>query len=59
MGGDDIYIGNGEEVVLASLSDSYSELDTISVGTSGSFSCSILHHLLTTFNLRKEYKILV
>jgi len=35
MGGDDVYISSGEEVVLASLSDSYSELDTISVGASG------------------------
>ena len=59
MGEDDIYIGNREEVVLASLSDSYSELDTISVSASRPSFCSILHHLLTTFNLRKKYMILV
>ena len=34
MGKNDIYIGNREEVVLASLSESYSKLNTISVGTS-------------------------
>ena len=56
---DDVYIGNGEEVVLASLSDSYSELDTISISASRPSFCSILHHLLTTFNLRKKYMILV
>ena len=59
MGEDDVYIGNGEEVVLALLSDSYSELDTISVSASRPSFCPILHHLLTTFNLRKKYMILV
>jgi len=59
MEGDNVYIGSREEVVLALLSDSYSELDTISVGASGSSSCSILHCLLTTFDLRKEYTILI
>ena len=37
--------------VLDSLSDSYSELDTISVGVSGPSSYPTLHHLLTTFCL--------
>jgi len=59
VGEDDVYISNGEEVVLVLLSDSYSELDTISVNASRLSSCPILHHLLTTFNLRKEYMILV
>ena len=59
VGEDDVYIGNKEEVVLVSLSDSYSELDTISVSASRPSSCLILHYLLTTFNLRKEYMILV
>jgi len=59
VGGDNIYIGNGEKVVLASLSESYSKLDAISVGTNGPSSYPTLHCLLTTFNLRKEYMILV
>ena len=50
---DGVYISNREEVVLALLSDSYSELDTISVSVSGPSSCPILHCLLTTF-LPKE-----
>jgi len=57
IGEDDIYIS--KNVVLASLSDLYSELDAISVDTSGPFSYPILHCLLTTFNLRKKYTILV
>jgi len=32
---DDIYLGSREEVVLISLSDSYSKLNVISVGASG------------------------
>ena len=59
MGGDDVYISSEEEVVLALLSDSYSELDTIFVDTIGPSFYPTLHHLLTTFNLRKEYIILV
>ena len=59
MGGDNVYIGSGDKIVLASLSNLYSELDAISVGTSGLFFCSTLYCLLTTFNLRKEYIILV
>ena len=59
MGGDDVYIGSGDKIVLASLSNLYSELDAISVDTSGLFFCSTLYCLLTTFNLRKEYIILV
>ena len=54
VGEDDVYISSGEEVVLASLSDLYSELDVISVDTGRLSSCPILHHLLTTFNLRKS-----
>jgi len=59
VGGDDIYIGNEKEVVLALLSYLYSELDAISIGVSRPSSCSILHYLLITFNLREEYMILV
>ena len=61
VGGDDIYIDNEEKVVLASLSNSYSELDVISVDASGLFSCPTLYYLLTIFftSLRKEYMILV
>ena len=43
-----MYKGNEKEVVLALLSDSYSELNTISVSTSKPSSCSTLHFLLTT-----------
>jgi len=49
VGRDDVYIGSGEEVVLALLSNSYSELDVISIGTSRPSSCPSLHHLLTIF----------
>ena len=59
MGGDGVYISSGEEVVLALLSDLYSKLDAISVDASGLSSCPILHYLLITFNLRKEYTVLV
>jgi len=48
VGGEDIYRGNKEGLVLASLSDLYSELETISVSISGPSSCSTLHCLLTT-----------
>jgi len=34
MGEDNMYKNNGEELVLASLSELYSELDVISVSTS-------------------------
>ena len=59
MGGDDVYISSGEEVVLALLSDSYYKLDVIFVDTSRPSFYPTLHYLLTTFNLRKEYIILV
>jgi len=54
-----MYIGSGEEVVLVLFSDLYSKLDIISIDASGPSFCPTLHHLLTTFNLRKEYMILV
>jgi len=47
-GGDNVYKGNGKELVLASLSDLYLELEVISVSASGPSSCFILHYLLTT-----------
>ena len=56
---DNIYIGSREEVVLTLLSNSYSELDTISVDVSELSSCPILYYLLITFNLRNKYTILV
>jgi len=49
VGGDDVYSSKEEEPVLASLSNSYSELEVISVDCSGLSSCPILHHLLTTY----------
>ena len=45
---DEIYSGNGEKSVLTSLSDSYSELEAISVSTSGPSSYSTSHYLLAT-----------
>jgi len=45
---DVMYKGNGEELVLASLSNLYSELEAIFVSASGLSSCSTLHYLLTT-----------
>jgi len=51
MGEDDVYISNGEKVVLALLFNLYSKLNTISVGASGPSSCPTLHHLLTIFLL--------
>jgi len=50
VGGEDVYKGRVEPV-LVSPSDSYSELESISVDISELFSYSILHHLLTTFYL--------
>ena len=47
--GEDMYRGNGEELVLVLLFDSYSELEVISVSASGPSSCPTLHCLLTTF----------
>ena len=35
--------------MLASLSNSYLELEAISISASGLSSCPILHHLLTTY----------
>ena len=49
MGRNDIYTSSKEKVVLASLSDLYSELDIIFVGVSGPSSYSTLHCLLTIF----------
>jgi len=51
IGKDDVYIDNGEKVVLALLSNLYSELDAISVGTSRPSSYSTLYCLLTIFLL--------
>ena len=50
IGGEDVYKGRVESI-LVSPSDSYSELESISVDISGLFSYSTLHHLLTTFYL--------
>ena len=49
IGREDIYKDNREELMLASLSDSYSELEVISVSVSGPFSYPTLYCLLTTF----------
>ena len=49
-GDENVYRGRAE-LVLVSPSDSYSELESISVGASGPSSCSTLHCLLTTFYL--------
>ena len=54
-----VYISSGKKVALVLLSDLYSELDIIFVGTSRLSSYPTLYCLLTTFNLRKEYIILV
>ena len=48
IGGDDVYKGNGEDLVLVSLSNSYSKLKAISVSVSRLSSCPTLHCLLTT-----------
>jgi len=44
IGGNELKI----DLVLDLLSDSYSKLDSISVGVSRSFSCPTSHYLLTT-----------
>jgi len=43
------------EPMLVFSSESYSELDLISVGVSGPSSCPILYHLLTTNYYLKEF----
>jgi len=48
VGRDDMYNSSEKELILTSLSDSYSELKAISVSVSGPSSCSTLHCLLTT-----------
>jgi len=50
VGGENVYKGRVEPV-LVSLSNSYSELESISVDISGLFSYFTLHCLLTTFYL--------
>jgi len=45
---DDIYKDNEEKLVLASLSDLYSELEAISASASRPSSYPILHYLLIT-----------
>ena len=47
MGRDDVYKDSGEKVILASLSNSYSELDTISISASRPSFYPTLHYLLT------------
>ena len=46
-----MYKGNGEELVLASLSNSYLELEAIFISASGLSSCPTLYYLLTVTNL--------
>jgi len=48
MGRNYVYKGSREEVVLVLLSDSYLELEAISVSASGPSSYLTLHCLLTT-----------
>ena len=43
-----MYKGNGEELVLASVCNSYSELEAIFISASRLSSCSTLYYLLTT-----------
>ena len=43
-----MYKGSREEVVLALLSNLYSELDVISISASGPSSCPTLYYLLST-----------
>ena len=50
IGGNNIYNNNGENLVLASISDSYSKLEAILVSASRFSSCLILYYLLTTFS---------
>ena len=45
---DEVYSGKEEELVLTSLSNSYSELKAIFVSASRPFSCPTLHCLLIT-----------
>ena len=45
---DNVYNSSREELVLVLFSDSYLELEVISVSISKSFFCPILYHLLTT-----------
>jgi len=47
-----MYQGNGEELVLASLSNSYLELEAIFISASRLSSCPTLYYLLTVTNLR-------
>jgi len=44
---EDVYSGKRKELVLVSLSDSYSELEVISISVSRLFSCYISHYILT------------
>jgi len=53
---EDIYEDNGEKLVLALLSDSYLELEAISVSTSGPSSCPTLYYLLITFTINYYLK---
>ena len=53
MGGKDIYNGKRKELILASLSESYSELDAISIDTS-----STLLVYLILFNDYLYYQLL-
>jgi len=48
IGEEDIYKGKEEKLVLVLLSESYSELDLISISASKLSSSSISHCLLTT-----------
>jgi len=48
MRGENLYKDKGEMLVLALLSESYSELDTILVGASRHSSYLTSHYLLTT-----------
>ena len=48
VGGEEVYNGKGEKPMLASLSDLYSKLETISISASG-LSSSTSHYLLTTY----------
>ena len=58
MEGEKVYNGKGEELVLASFSELYPELNTISVDASGHSSCPISHHLLTTYH-KMSYLLIV
>ena len=58
VGRDNVQSGKEEKLVLASISNLYSKLKEISVGTSGPSSCSTLYYLPTTCTLREMYMIL-